>query len=322
MKNKPSVCLTTRHASSDITTNFNGDADPVIWAIRRGDVKELQDLATSSPVSLLKENKDGWIPVHDAAFCGQTECLKIILKAHPGLVDKRTLQEQTSLLLAVSCGHLPCVRCLLESGADPDISNNNRETALYKACELENVEMVSLLLSYGATVNQRCAQGWTALHEAVARDNTEICDILVGAGAMLNPAHTYSIPPLNVAAQKGHMRALCYLIDKDANKPANSGLLPLHIAAKYGHHEIVSQLVSVTSRAKLRHSWISPLHLAAEHNRHAAAAVLLKAGADVNDTLAHSHAVQYSDRRATALYFAVANGSTKTAELLLTLVPA
>lgn len=80
---------------------------------------------------------------------------------------------------------------------------------------------------------------------------------------------------------------------------------------------IVSQLVSVTSRAKLRHSWISPLHLAAEHNRHAAAAVLLKAGADVNDTLAHSHAVQYSDRRATALYFAVANGSTKTAELLL-----
>lgn len=74
--------------------------------------------------------------------------------------------------------------------------------------------MVSLLLSYGAAVNQRCAQGWTALHEAVARDNTEICDILVGAGAMLNPAHTYSIPPLNVAAQKGHMRALCYLIDK------------------------------------------------------------------------------------------------------------
>uniref|UniRef100_A0A3P9M0B0 Ankyrin repeat and SOCS box containing 2b n=1 Tax=Oryzias latipes TaxID=8090 RepID=A0A3P9M0B0_ORYLA len=328
------------------------DADPVICAIRRGDVKALQDLAISSPLSLLKENKDGWIPLHDAALCGQTKCLKTLLKAHPGSVDKRTLQEQTSLLLAVSSEHLPCVRCLLELGADPDISNNNKETALYKACELENLEMVSLLLSYGASVNQRCAHGWTALHEAVTRDNTEICDILIGAGAMINPAHTYSIPPLNVAAQKGHMGALCYLIDKganvnmqtcdgitalheaaenghkefvnallskhaDANKPANSGLLPLHFAAKYGHHEIVSQLVSVTSRAKLRHSWISPLHLAAEHNRHAAAAVLLKAGADVNDTLAHSHSIQYPDQRATALYFAIANGSTKTAEMLL-----
>lgn len=80
---------------------------------------------------------------------------------------------------------------------------------------------------------------------------------------------------------------------------------------------IVSLLVSVTSRARLRQSWISPLHLAAEHNRHAVAAVLLKTGADVNATLADSHSMQYADRRATALYFAVASGSTKTTEVLL-----
>lgn len=79
----------------------------------------------------------------------------------------------------------------------------------------------------------------------------------------------------------------------------------------------MSLLVSVTSRARLRHSCVSPLHLAAEHDRHTVAAVLLKTGADVNATLANSHSVQYADRRATALYFAVANGSTKTAEVLL-----
>lgn len=80
---------------------------------------------------------------------------------------------------------------------------------------------------------------------------------------------------------------------------------------------IVSLLVSVTSRAMLRHSWISPLHLAAEHNRHTVAAVLLKTGADVNATLPHSHSIKYADRRTTALYFAIANGSTETAEVLL-----
>lgn len=73
----------------------------------------------------------------------------------------------------------------------------------------------------------------------------------------------------------------------------------------------------MTSRARLRHSGISPLHLAAQHNRHTVAAVLLKTGADVNATLAYSHAIQYADQRATALYFAVASGSTKTAEVLL-----
>ncbi|XP_023141650.2 ankyrin repeat and SOCS box protein 2-like isoform X1 [Amphiprion ocellaris] len=328
------------------------DVDPMVFAIRRGDVEAVNDLVTSSSHSLLKENKDGWIPLHDAAYCGQTECLKTLLKAHPGSVDKRTLQEQTALLLAVSCEHLACVRCLLEAGADPDISSNNKETPLYKACELQNEDMVSLILSCGATVNQRCGQGWTALHEAVSRNNTDICEILIRAGATINPPNTYSITPLIVAAQRGQMRALCYLVGKgadvnmqtcdgvtalheasknghreivalllsknaDANKPTTSGMLPLHIAAQCGHHEIVSLLVSVTSRARLRHSWISPLHLAAEHNRHTVAAVLLKTGADVNATLAHSHSIQYADRRATALYFAIANGSTKTAEVLL-----
>ncbi|KAM9354187.1 ankyrin repeat and SOCS box protein 2-like [Pholidichthys leucotaenia] len=328
------------------------DVDPVVFAIKSGDVEAVNDLAASSSHSLLKENKDGWIPLHDAAYYGQTECLKALLRVHPGSVDKRTLQEQTALLLAVSCEHLACVRCLLDSGADPDISSKNKDTPLYKACELENVDLVGLILSHGATVNQRCGQGWTALHEAVSRNNTELCEMLVRAGATVNPANTYTIAPLIVAAQKGQMRALSYLIERgadvnmqtcdgvtalheacknghrevvaflltknaDANKPTNAGLLSLHTAAKYGHHEIVSLLVSVTSRARLRHSWISPLHLAAEHNRHTVAAVLLRTGADVNATVAHSHSFKYADRRTTALCFAIANGSIETAELLL-----
>lgn len=56
------------------------DVDPVVFAIRRGDVKAVNDLAASAPPSLLKENKDGWIPLHDAAFCGQAECLKALLR--------------------------------------------------------------------------------------------------------------------------------------------------------------------------------------------------------------------------------------------------
>lgn len=79
----------------------------------------------------------------------------------------------------------------------------------------------------------------------------------------------------------------------------------------------MSLLVPVTSRAMLRHSCVSPLHLAAERNRHAAAAALLKTGADVNARLACTRSLQYADRRATALYFAVASGGTETAEVLL-----
>lgn len=82
-------------------------------------------------------------------------------------------------------------------------------------------------------------------------------------------------------------------------------------------HRIVSLLVPVTSRARLRHCPVSPLHLAAERDRRTVAAVLLKTGADVNAKLARSHSARYADRRATALFFAVANGSAEMAALLL-----
>ncbi|KAL0969071.1 hypothetical protein UPYG_G00222290 [Umbra pygmaea] len=341
-----------RRPANDITSERAEDVSEIVLATQRGDVQSVNEISVAAPFSLMKENKDGWIPLHEAAYHGQSECIKALIKVQPTSVDKRTLQEQTALLLAVSGQHLSCVQYLLQAGADPDISSKNKETPLYKACERENVEMVRLLLSFGASVNQRCSRGWTALHEAVLRDNTEICEMLVRAGAIINPPSTCSITPLIVAVQQGCVEALQYLIMKgadvnmqtcdgttalyeasknghrkiaelllshntDANKPTKTGLLPLHIAAQNGHQEIVSLLIPVTSRVRVRNSGISPLHLSAQYNRDITTAMLLKAGADVNATLSHSRSMQYADHRSTALYFAIANKSIKTAELLL-----
>lgn len=49
----------------------------------------VNELATSAAHRLLKENKDGWIPLHDAAFCGQLECMKILLKGMTILVGPK-----------------------------------------------------------------------------------------------------------------------------------------------------------------------------------------------------------------------------------------
>lgn len=82
------------------------DVDPVVFAIRGGDVKAVNDLATSAPHSLLRENKDGWIALHDAAFCGQTECLKALLR---GMTLKASLRVPQTVHFVQFESHRPSV---------------------------------------------------------------------------------------------------------------------------------------------------------------------------------------------------------------------
>ncbi|KAJ8399178.1 hypothetical protein AAFF_G00415570 [Aldrovandia affinis] len=341
-----------RYDGSLYVTPEPEDVHPIVTAIRNGDVKAVTGLVSSSAKSALLANNDGWIPLHEAAYYDQVECVKVLLRAQPNSIDKRTLLEQTALLLAVTKENFACAQCLLEKGADPEIASKNKDTPLYKACEKENVKMVGLILRFGAEVDQRCVQGWTALHEAVCRNSIEISRMLMQSGAKVNPRDMYGLTPLFVAAQSGRPEALCFLIKKgadineqaadgatalyeasknghndvvelllshhaDANRPVNTGLLPLHIAAQRGHDEIVSMLLPVTSRARVRRCGISPFHLAAERNQDDVLEVLIKAGFDVNVQLSPDRSAMHEDHRSTALYSAIANNNVAATAMLL-----
>uniref|UniRef100_H3A1L4 Ankyrin repeat and SOCS box containing 2 n=1 Tax=Latimeria chalumnae TaxID=7897 RepID=H3A1L4_LATCH len=325
--------------------------DPVVQAIKNGDEATLAKMIKSGR-NLSEPNKDGWLPLHEAAYFGQLGCIKLLIKAFPATIDQRTLQEETALYLVTLQGFIDCVCFLLQSGAEPDIANKSKDTPLYKACERKYVEAVKLLVQYNADVNHRCNQGWTALHETVARSDLEAMDVLVKAGANVEARNIYGVTPLFVAAQSGQCDALRYLVKcgaeintqasdsatalyeackngheevmlfllsqgADANKTNKNGLLPLHIAAKTGNEEIVSALIPVTSRARVKRSGISPLHLAAERNRDEVLELLIDAGYDVNSTLSYDRAGLYEDRRSTPLYFAVCNNNIYATELLL-----
>ncbi|XP_026535009.1 ankyrin repeat and SOCS box protein 2 [Notechis scutatus] len=325
--------------------------DPVVLAIKEGDETALQNMIQAGK-NLAQPNKDGWLPLHEAAYYGQEGCLKLLHRAFPGTIDQRTLQEETALYLATNRGNIDCMRSLLQAGAEPDIANKARETPLYKACERKNSEAVQVLLQYNADVNHRCNRGWTALHEAVARNDLEIIEFLLQGGAKVESTNCYGITSLFVAAESGHLEALRFLAkcgadintqasDKasalyeasknghekivefllsqgaDANKSNKDGFLPIHVASKKGYYEIVKMLLPVTSRTRIKRSGISPLHLAAERNHDDVLEELIDAGFDVNATLSFERSRLYEDRRTSVLYFAVFNNNVYTTELLL-----
>uniref|UniRef100_A0A672HJ31 Ankyrin repeat and SOCS box containing 2a, tandem duplicate 1 n=1 Tax=Salarias fasciatus TaxID=181472 RepID=A0A672HJ31_SALFA len=315
-------------------------------------VQTLNEAGCSSQLTEPVDSKPGWLAVHQAAFYNRDACLQVLLSAQPGMVNKRTAQGETALMVAVSRQQLQCVAMLLENGADPDIPNHEKETPLYRACERNSAAMVAALLNRGAAVNTRCIHGCTALQEAAVQNNIEICEMLLKAGAKHSVTNVFGISPLFSAAQIGRIASLRFLLrhgadintqaadgatalyeaaknehedvvqllvsqNADANKPGKRGLLPLHIAAQRGNGNIVSALIPVTSKARVRRAGISPLHLAAERNRDDVLDALIEAGFDVNARLSDERSKLYEDRRSTALYFAVINNNVEAVRALL-----
>uniref|UniRef100_A0A8C7Z653 Ankyrin repeat and SOCS box containing 2a, tandem duplicate 1 n=1 Tax=Oryzias sinensis TaxID=183150 RepID=A0A8C7Z653_9TELE len=329
------------------------EEEPLFSAIREGNASKVKALTMCPEMNLMLPNRPGWLTVHQAVWFGQDSCLRVLLTAQPGMINKRTTRGETPLLIAVSREQLRCVEVLLERGAAADIPNNDKETPLYKACEKSNPAIVASLLNHGVAVNTPCIQGWTALQEAVVRDNVEICEMLMQAGAKHDIRNIYGITPLFTAAQTGQLSTLCFLLRQgadvntqaadgataiyeaaknghqqivelllsqsaDANKPGKTGLLPLHIATQKGHNKIVTMLIPVTHKARVRRSGISPLHLAAEYNRNNALMMLIDAGFDVNAQLSEERSRLFEDRRSTALYFSVINSNIDAVQTLLT----
>ncbi|CAM9920682.1 unnamed protein product [Lampetra planeri] len=246
-----------------------GRSDPLLLAIEAGDAEALRgllrverDLGRDLEPNLGSkdqgpEEASGWMSLHVAAWRGETQCLRLLLNEFPGWVDRRTLNEETGLLLATRRGHVACMRLLLEEGgANPDICANNRETPLYSACERGDLSAASLLLEFGADPAQRCARGSTALHAASARGSTELLALLLRLQPQPRPGPGSRMPllasgccrgltALHYAAQRGHVEAVRCLIDAGSavNAQASDGGTPLLEAVRGGHVDAARMLL-------------------------------------------------------------------------------
>ncbi|KFO21371.1 Ankyrin repeat and SOCS box protein 2 [Fukomys damarensis] len=309
-----------KYNSSLFKTSQPAPMDPVLKAIKEGNEEALKAMIKDGK-NMGEPNKEGWLPLHEAAYYGQLGCLKVLQQAYPGTIDQRTLQEETALYLATCREHLDCLLSLLQAGAEPDISNKSRETPLYKACERKNTEAVRLLVQHRADTNHRCNRGWTALHESVSRNDVEVMEILVSGGAKVESKNAYGITPLFVAAQSGQLEALRFLTKHgaDINTQASDSASALYEACKNDHEEVVAFLLSQGADAnKANKDGLLPLHIASKKGSYSSALyfavvnnnvyateLLLLAGADPNRDLINP------------LLVAIRHGCLRTMQLLL-----
>ncbi|XP_040497426.1 ankyrin repeat and SOCS box protein 2 isoform X3 [Ursus maritimus] len=273
--------------------------DPVLKAIKEGDEEALKAMIKAGK-NLAEPNKEGWLPLHEAAYYGQLGCLKALQQAYPAVIDQRTLQEETALYLATCRGHLDCLLSLLQAGAEPDISNKSRETPLYK----------------GADINTQASDNASALYEACKNEHEDVVEFLLSQGADANKANKDGLLPLHIASKKGNYRIVQMLLPVTSRtRVRRSGISPLHLAAERNHDGVLEALLGARfdvnaplapERARLyedRRS--SALYFAVVNNNVYATELLLLAGADPNRDLI------------SPLLVAIRHGCLRTMQLLL-----
>jgi ankyrin repeat protein len=170
----------------------------------------------------------GETPLMTAARVGALDVVEALLSGGAGVNAREGSHQQTALMWAVSRGHGPVVRRLIEAGADVNEAAPNGASALVIAAHSGQGAVATYLLERGAEPDAGAA-GYSALHAAILRGDLVLVQALVAHGA--NP---------NAPLAKGTPSR--YYSKDYAFNESLVGATPFWLAARYGEPEIMRVL--------------------------------------------------------------------------------
>jgi ankyrin repeat protein len=102
---------------------------PIFGSIEDGDKEEFEECLSQTPDCVHSTNKNGWTPLHQAAFSGELEMLHALLKAG-AKINEMDHDGDTPVHYAAVQGELACVEALAKAGAKLEVKDNDGETPL------------------------------------------------------------------------------------------------------------------------------------------------------------------------------------------------
>ena len=176
-------------------------------AVRKGDVEAVKNrLGIGSSPEVQGRSKE--TPLHSAMteieeeeLCHAT--VELLLK-HSADVDAVDGNGSTTLMLASEKGQYATVKTLLESGANPNIQDNDLQSVLHRTIGSNTEEQVSndiiqLLIAFGADCNLLNYRGSTPLHMASELKKVLPLKTLLEYKANPNILNIFQFAPLHYA---------------------------------------------------------------------------------------------------------------------------
>jgi ankyrin repeat protein/L-ascorbate metabolism protein UlaG (beta-lactamase superfamily) len=174
-----------------------------------------------------------------------TESILELLLDHGADANAQAQGGATPLIQAAATQRIDCVKLFLSKGADPNKPNDHGLTPLTLAALRGSLSISELLLESGAKLDILDKNGQTPLITAITSGNAEFVELFAEQGADLDAAEKcWGRTALHFAAARGDDDAVGILLKCGANADVedDSGMTPLHLAAKYGHRNLAGAL--------------------------------------------------------------------------------
>uniref|UniRef100_A0A8C3NLE2 Uncharacterized protein n=1 Tax=Geospiza parvula TaxID=87175 RepID=A0A8C3NLE2_GEOPR len=192
--------------SKGMDTNLRNQAEETplhVAALRNHGA--LVGLLVSAGARINAVTRDFATPLHIASQRGHTDVAQQLLH-HKAPVNAQDKQAKSPLHLAAEQGHKTLAEMLLKARADPNAQDKEKKTPLHTAALRGHLSIVELLLAKKGRAGAKDMDGCTPLHYATMKGNTDILKLLLASGKNknINDRNVWRKTALHIAAEYGH----------------------------------------------------------------------------------------------------------------------
>lgn len=247
-------------AQVNLQTEGKVDDNPGGWtavsAAANSDAPEIVKLLIDAGASLSLKSNTGAIPLHVAIL----STARVLLQHRKRFnLDELDNDKDTPLHCAIRTAEsAELTKLMIESGANLNLQNNDGDTAICVAANLDNHEAVRLLLrEEDCDPNLTSNYGKGPLHYSLERsESLETVKLLVESGADINRVARSDVgSPIQTACRnaKAGKEMVEYLLERGADLHAQAGTSGFAIssAASHGTPEIISLLLQKGATANV-----------------------------------------------------------------------